>query len=118
MSNIKLHLDEDASTKALQKALQRCGHDVTRTPNDWIQRSASDEEQLFGATKQGRCIFTFNIKDFVSLSREQSNHGGIILASQSSWEFSSLICALDNMLSTTELDAINGTVRWLTDWRN
>jgi hypothetical protein len=26
------------------------GHDVTRTPTDWMPRDASDEQQLLGAT--------------------------------------------------------------------
>ena len=32
----RLHLDADASVKALVNALREHGHDVTRTPNDWM----------------------------------------------------------------------------------
>ena len=53
----KLHLDADASSKALQQALLNRGLDVTRTPNEWIRADASDEQQLLGATAQGRCDF-------------------------------------------------------------
>jgi hypothetical protein len=31
-----LHLDADASIKALYQALIDRGHDVTRTPNEWM----------------------------------------------------------------------------------
>jgi hypothetical protein len=93
-------------------------HDVTRTPNDWMPLDASDETQLLGATAQGRIIFTFNIKDFRKLARRYSHHHGIALAAQSRWTLSSLIDALDRLLSTTEEDDWIGQVRWLNDWRS
>ena len=77
----RLHLDADVSIKALYQALLERGQDVTRTPNDWMRREAGDEEQLLGATAQGRVIFTFNIRDFVLLARQHSRHGGIIFSS-------------------------------------
>ena len=112
-----LHLDADTSSKALYKALLERGHDVTRTPNDWIRRNASDERQLLGATAHGRCIFTFNIRDFVALSKRYTHHKGIILAAQSSWSLSELIEALDRTLIETDADDWIGQVRWLNDWR-
>ncbi|WP_017294998.1 DUF5615 family PIN-like protein [Geminocystis herdmanii] len=68
MSKIRLHLDADTSLKALQNALVNLGHDVTRTPTDWMPFDASDKQQLLGASAKGRCIFTFNISDFFSFS--------------------------------------------------
>jgi hypothetical protein len=112
----KLHLDADTSSKALWKALIDRGHDVTRTPCDWMRREASDEEQLLGATAQGRCIFTFNIPDFMTLAGRYARHGGIILAAQSSWSLSDLILALDRLLTETDAEGWVGKVRWLNDW--
>jgi hypothetical protein len=43
MSKPLLHLDADTSIKALQAALLSRGHDVTRTPNEWMALDASDE---------------------------------------------------------------------------
>jgi hypothetical protein len=43
MSSPRLHLDADASVKALQTALVARGHDVTPTPNDWMAAEAGDE---------------------------------------------------------------------------
>ncbi|WP_242027327.1 hypothetical protein [Sphaerospermopsis sp. FACHB-1094] len=57
MVKLKLHLDADTSSKSLHLALVSKGHDVTRTPNDWMPLDASDEIQLLRATSQGRCIF-------------------------------------------------------------
>ena len=74
----RLHLDADASQKQLHTALTKRGHDVTRTPNSWVPLDASDEAQLLGATAQGRCIFTFNIEDFVRLAQRHSQHGEIV----------------------------------------
>ncbi|BAZ80111.1 DUF5615 family PIN-like protein [Sphaerospermopsis kisseleviana CS-549] len=102
MVKLKLHLDADTSSKSLHLALVSKGHDVTRTPNDWMPLDASDEIQLLRATSQGRCIFTFNIRDFIVLAEKYPQHGGIILAAQNSWSLSDLIMALDNLLSDAE----------------
>jgi hypothetical protein len=78
---------------------------------------ASDEDQLLGATAQGRCIFTFNVRDFLTLASRHPWHGGIILAAQSSWSLTGLIGALDRLLTETDVDAWPGQVRWLNQWR-
>ena len=44
-------------------------------------------------------------------------HGGIVLAAQVSWTLSSLIAALDRLLSETEADEWIGQVRWMNEWR-
>jgi hypothetical protein len=113
----RLHLDADVSIKTLQEALVARGHDVTRTPNEWIDQDASDETQLLKATAHGRCILTFNIRDFSILARRHPQHSGIILAAQTGWTVSSLIAALDCLLSETEASDLIGQVRWLNDWR-
>lgn len=117
MAELRLHLDADASSKILAKALSERGHDVTRTPTAWMPLDASDEMQLLGATARGRCIFTFNIGDFVPLAEKYPEHEGIILAHQAKWSLSELIRALDRLLNDAEPSELRGTVRWLTDWR-
>ena len=117
MSSLKLHLDADTSIKALYKALIGRGFDVTRTPMDWMPPDASDEAQLLGATAQGRCIFTFNIRDFIVLAQQHPHHHGIILAAQQSWKLHGLITALTRLISETQPAEWPGQVRWLNDWR-
>jgi hypothetical protein len=112
-----LHLDADASIKALQQTLVARGHDVTRTPTDWMPPDASDEAQLLGATTQGRSIFTFNIAGFMALAKDHPHHAGIVLAAQRNWTLSDLIAALDRLLSETEAEEWVGQVRWLNQWR-
>lgn len=112
----KLHLDADTSRKALQKALRARGHDVTRTPNEWMAVDATDEAQLLGATEQNRVISTFNIRDFMYLSRRFPGHVGIVLAQQSDWPLSRQIKALDRLLTETTAVSWRGQIRWLNDW--
>jgi len=118
MSSPKLLLDADTSRKALQRALQERGHDVTRTPNPWMALNASDQTQLLGAAAQGRIIFTFNIPDFMRLALQYPQHGGIVLAAQTSWTLSALIAALDTMLTETSASDWPGPMRWLNQWRS
>lgn len=118
----RLHLDADTSNAALADALRKRGHDgrlvpyhdVTRTPNEWMPLDAHDDVQLLGATAQGRCIFTFNARDYVSLAKRYPHHGGIILSSQRTMP--ELLKALDTLLSETEAEDWPGQVRWLGDW--
>jgi hypothetical protein len=118
MPKTRLHLDADTSIKALHAALVAHGHDVTRTPNEWMPLAASDETQLLGATAQGRCIFTFNARDFLLLAQRFPQHAGVILAAQSSWTLAGLILALDRLLIETRDDDWRGQVCWLNRWRS
>lgn len=113
---VLLHLDADTASKALHRALLGKGHDVTRTPTTWMPFDASDEQQLLGATAEGRAIFTFNIRDFVVLAERYPSHRGILLAAQSSWTLSQLIAALDRFLSEKTAEEVAGQVLWLNAW--
>ena len=115
---LHLHLDADTSSKALHNALLKRGHDVTRTPTEWMRLEASDEQQLLGATAQGRAIFTYNIRDFIFLGEHYPHHAGIILARQKSMSLNELIHALERVLRETEANEWIGQIRWLTDWRS
>jgi hypothetical protein len=113
----KLRLDADSSIRAQHKALLARGHDVTRTPADWIAADASNEEQLLASTTPGRCLFTFNVRDFSALARRYPQHGGLVLAAQAGWRLPELIAALDRLLSETQAEGWTGRVRWLNGWR-
>lgn len=117
MTKARLHLDADASIKAVYNALRERGHDVTRTPNDWITFDADDKAQLLGATAQGRALFTFNVRDFLVLAKRYSTHHGILLAVQNRWTIRELIESLDLALTQTEETDWFGAVRWLNDFK-
>ena len=114
---LHLHLDADTSSKALHNALLERGHDVTRTPTEWMPFDASDEGQLLGATAQGRAIFTYNIRDFIVLGERYPQHAGIILVRQRSMTLNELINALDCVLRETDANQWIGQTRWLNEWR-
>jgi hypothetical protein len=78
---------------------------------------ASDEAQLLGANRQGRVLFTFNVRDFIRLAARYPHHAGIVFAHQESWMLPALIAALDNMLNSTDESEWIGQVRWLNQWR-
>lgn len=118
MAKPRLHLDADVSYRALQRVLLERGHDVTRTPCEWMPLDASDEQQLLQATARGRCILTFNIGDFMRLAQTHPAHGGIVLARQQSWNLATLITALDSLMTQTDAEDWPGCVRWLNEWRN
>ena len=117
MTKPRLHLDADASIKALHKALYERGHDVTRTPTEWMPLDADDRTQLLGATAQGRILFTFNLPDFLALAKQYPEHHGVLLATQNRWTLRELIHALDRVLGETDADEWAGQVRWLNDWK-
>ena len=114
---LHLHLDADTSSKALHRALLERGHDVTCTPTEWMPFDASDEQQLLGATAQGRAIFTYNIRDFVVLGKRYAHHAGIILVRQNSMSLNELINVLDYVLRETNANEWIGQIRWLNEWR-
>jgi hypothetical protein len=66
--------------------------------------------QLLAATAQGRCIFTFNSRDFVPLARTYPHHHGILLAAQRSWNFPQLLAGLKHFLAETEGEAMIGQI--------
>ena len=113
----RLHLDADASIKALHKALCERGHDVTRTPTEWIPFNADDRTQLLGAIAQRRILFTFYIRDFQALAKTYPEHHGLLFAVQNRWTLHELIDALDRMLRETESEEWIGQVRWLNNWK-
>jgi hypothetical protein len=117
MAKPRLHLDADASRKDLHAALVSKGHDVTRTPASGLSLDASDEFQQLWASAHDRVLFTFNIGDFLQLTKRIPEHRGILLANQQSHSLRQLIALLDRVLKETEAEDWVGQVRWLSDWK-
>ena len=78
---MKLYLDEDLSPRVVI-LLRGRGFDVTGALETG-QAGRTDLEQLRHATREGRCLVTRNVADFLELIRQLINrgesHGGIIL---------------------------------------
>ncbi len=81
---IQLLLDEDVHS-GLAHALRKRGYDVIHA-QQLDRKGRSDLEQLSFAIEQERCLFTFNVKDFVKLHNQyatsQQEHWGIIVSKQ------------------------------------
>ena len=114
MSKPKLHLDEDASDPDIYNFLTSKGHDVTHTPNEWIQKKAKDEEQLQKASEHGRSIFSFNAKDFLRVAKKTPKHKGILVSPQK--PLSIILRALNRFMNETTAEEMEDQFRWLSDW--
>lgn len=114
MTKPKLHLDEDASSNALYNSLKSDGHDVTRTPNKWIDKKAKDEEQLKKAGEQGRSIFSYNAVDFIQISKKTPTHKGILVSKRK--PLSVILKALIRFFNEATAEEMEDQVRWLSDW--
>ncbi len=81
---IKLLLDEDVHA-ALAVALRKRGYDAVHI-SELNRKGKSDYEQLTYAVEQERCLFSFNVKDFVLLHYDyvthEQDHFGIIVSKQ------------------------------------
>jgi len=81
---IELFLDEDVHS-GLAHALRKRGYDVIHA-QELDRKGRSDSDQLLFAIQQERCLFTFNVKDFVILhnqyAKSQQEHWGIIVSKQ------------------------------------
>ena len=95
---MKLYLDEDLSPRVVILLRER-GLDATGA-HEAGQVGRSDLEQLRHAGREGRCLVTRNVTDFLELIRElinrQESHAGIILvpASLRGDEFAILAAAI------------------------
>ena len=81
---IELFLDEDVHS-GLAHALRKRGYDAIHA-QELDRKGRSDSDQLLFAIQQERCLFTFNVKDFVILhnryAKSQQEHWGIIVSKE------------------------------------
>lgn len=81
---IKLLIDEDVHS-SLAEALRKRGYNAINV-HELNKRGILDNEIILEAIKEGRCIFTFNVKDFVILYKNMieanKQHYGIIVSKQ------------------------------------
>ncbi len=101
---MKLYLDEDLSPRVVALLRER-GLDATGA-HEVAQVGRSDLEQLRHAAREGRCLVTRNVADFLELLRQlinrQESHAGIILvpASFRGHEFAVLAEAIAGCVAT------------------
>ena len=115
---IKLYLDEDIDP-LLAEVLRDRGLDCIST-HESGNRGRADLDQLVFATRQGRAILTFNVKDFVRLAQEfdasGKSHKGIIVSDQPS--FRELLRRILVLLHRYANKDLTDKLLWLQDYKN
>jgi hypothetical protein len=71
-----LYADEDFHYGVVE-SLRALGHDVL-TVQEAGRVGGSDAQVLADATREGRCVLTFNRRHFERLHRQNPSHAGII----------------------------------------
>lgn len=76
---IRFYANENLSA-VLVNCLRSLGHDVlTSYDAGNANQKIPDDQVLASATEDGRCMITFNRKDFLALHRSGVNHAGIVI---------------------------------------
>jgi predicted nuclease of predicted toxin-antitoxin system len=93
----KLHADENFPVQAVE-VLRELGHDVlTSLESGQANQSIPDEEVLAFATREARCLVTFNRKHFIRLHLTKPDHTGIIACTVDT-DFAALARRIDEAL--------------------
>ena len=94
--------------------MRRRGYDVIHA-QELDRKGRSDPDQLFFAIQQERCLFSFNVKDFVDLhneySKSQQEHWGIIVLKQ--LPFRATMSRLLNLLQRTSKESMKRNIEFL-----
>jgi predicted nuclease of predicted toxin-antitoxin system len=111
---IRLYIEEDSMDKAIVRALQARGVDVTTALDEgMIERD--DAEHLDYATGQGRVLYSFNVGDFYRLHTtyltQGKPHAGIILARQQHYSVGEQMRRLLKLIATK---SANEMKNWLS----
>ena len=110
---IKLFLDEDVRS-GLADALRKRGYDVIHA-QELDQKGRSDTDQLLFAIQQERCLFSFNVSDFVVLHnkhmKSRREHWGIIVSKQI--PLRATMSQLLNLLQHTSMESMKSNIEFL-----
>jgi Domain of unknown function (DUF5615) len=104
------------------RSLPVCGHrriDVmTAADAEMIQRD--DEDHLALAHKQGRALYSFNVRDFYRIHAEwiaaERDHSGIILAERQQYSVGEQIRRLSLLIETLSAEDMRNRVEFLSGW--
>ncbi len=117
---MKLLLDAHVSGKRIGSRLRERGHDVRAADEERDLDGLDDAGLLELASREGRVLITFNVRDFVPLLVERSAGGrshaaGTILIPNSirHEEFGAITAAIQRALGTAGKEDWNDRVEWL-----
>lgn len=107
---IRFHLDEQVDSD-IARALRQYGIDVTTTIEAGL-RSATDDEQLDYARREGRVLVTHD-PDFLRLAARRSDHQGIAYCHKASRFLGEIIRSLILVHEVLTPRAMSGRVEYL-----
>ena len=113
------YLDKDSVNRALIRALQARGLDVTNAV-DAGQTGTKDFEQLEYSTAEGRVLLSYNIGDFFDLHtrllQDGKTHGGLILAPQQRYSVGEQMRRIPRMCGRLSSEQMRNRVEFLSSW--
>jgi len=119
MSRIRLYLDEDAMEHGLVIAFRARLVDVL-TASDCGMVNRDDEEHLEYASRSGRALYSFNIRDYARIDRQWiengREHSGIILAPQQRLSIGEQQRRLLQLLSRRSAAEMRSQIEYLSNW--
>ncbi|MFN8457402.1 MAG: DUF5615 family PIN-like protein [Anaerolineae bacterium] len=116
---IRLYIDEDSMSRALARALEARGVDVTTALSENMIEQP-DIAHLDYATQQGRVLYSFNVRDFHNLHTlylaQGRHHHGIILAPQQRYSVGEQMRRLLKLIATKSSSEMNDSIEFLSSW--
>ncbi len=111
-----MYVDEDAMARSLVQGLRARGLNVM-TVLDAGMSGQNDIAQLESATKQGRVLYTFNVRHFCQLHSEYQtrgkDHSGIIVVYRQRYTVGEQIRRLSNLINSKPAELMHNNLHFL-----
>jgi len=119
MSRVRLYFDEDAMQQALVVALRARNVDVV-TASECGMVARSDGDHLEYASREGRVLYSFNIKDYRVLHEQRIadglEHSGIMLSFQQRYSVGEQLKLLLKFLGEMPAAEMRSRLEYLSNW--
>ena len=116
---LRLYLDEDASSRSLVRGLRVRGVDV-HTAVEASKLQTDDPSQLEFATQNGRVLYTYNVSDFYHLhtawATQGKSHAGIILVAQGRFTIGEQLRRVLKLAATKSAEDMQNHLEFLSAW--
>lgn len=119
MTQMRLYMDEDSTSRSLAIALENRDVDVITALSENRLR-VTDEEQLRWANLQSRVLYSSNIRDFYRLHTEfltkGESHAGIILVQQQRYSVGQIMRGILRLIAAISAEEMHNKVEFLSGW--
>ena len=119
MSLIRLHVDEDAQSSGLVRALDARGVEVVSATSAQLLREP-DSRQLVFAAEHGLVLYTFNVGHFLRLHTEfvhaGQEHRGIIFGIQQRYSIGEPLRRILRIREALTAEQMRNRAEFLSNW--